>query len=222
LIYLSNADVQQVLDMPTTLEALRTGYRDLEQGQATHIPRIDLYMPTGRDDDYYRWGSMTGASRTYGVLAVRIKSDIVYWPDGRTEEKYCIKEGTYSGIILLYSTRNGEPLALINDGYLQHLRVGGGAGLGTDLLARQDARVLGLLGSGGMAHTYLLAISQVRALEQIRVYSPTRANREHFAREMSTRLRLPISPVDSPEAAVHRADIVASATDSLGPTIRAE
>jgi alanine dehydrogenase len=221
LLHLSNADVQQVLDMPTTLEALRVGYDDLERGQATHVPRIDLYAPTGRDDDYYRWGSMTGACRTYGVLAVRIKSDVVYWTEGGTEEKYCINPGTYSGIILLYSTENGEPLALINDGYLQHMRVGAGAGIGVDLLARPESAVLGLLGSGGMAHTYLEAISLVRKLREVRVYSPTPEHREQFAAETSDRMRVPIIPVDSPEQAFRGADIVASATDAVGPTFRA-
>ncbi len=222
MIYLSNADVQQVLDMETTLEALRTGYADLERGQATHIPRIDLYAPTGRDDDYYRWGSMTGACRAYGVLAVRIKSDVVHWTPSGTEEKYCIAPGTYSGIILLYSIQNGEPLALLNDGYLQHMRVGGGAGIGVDLLARPDAAVLGLLGSGGMAHTYLEAISLVRKLREVRVYSPTPANRERFAAEMSDRVKVPIVAVDDPRTAIIGADIVASATDAIEPTFRAE
>jgi alanine dehydrogenase len=221
VIRLSNADVQQVLDMQATLEALRVGYDDLERGQATHVPRIDVYAPTGRDDDYYRWGSMTGACRTYGVLAVRIKSDVVYWPEGQTEEKYCITPGTYSGIILLYSTENGEPLALLNDGYLQHMRVGGGAGIGVDLMARPDAQVLGLLGSGGMADTYLQAIALVRRLREVRIYSPTAAHRERFAAEMSDRVRVPIVAVDSAEAAIRGADIVASATDALGPTFPA-
>ncbi len=50
--------------------------------------------------------------RSYGVVAVRIKSDIASWPQGGTQEKYCIEHGTYSGIILLYSLTNGEPVAL--------------------------------------------------------------------------------------------------------------
>lgn len=222
MLYLSNDDVQQVLDMTATIEALQIGYSDLEQGDAAYIPRVDLYAPTGRSNDYYRWGSMTGACRTYGVVAVRIKSDVVFWPDGKTEEKYCIEPGKYSGIILLYSIRNGEPLALINDGYLQHMRVGGGAGIGTDYMAREDAETLGLLGSGGMADTYLQAISQVRDLKQVKVYSPTKVNREHFAQDMTERLGLNIEPVETAEAAVRGADIVASATDAVKPTFRAE
>jgi alanine dehydrogenase len=220
--YLSNADVEAVLDMRTCLQALRAGYDDLVRGDAAYIPRIDLYAPTGRVEDYYRWGSMSGVCRATGVVATRIKSDIVSWPDGRTEDKHCIEPGTYSGIILVYSIRNGEPLALMNDGYLQHMRVGGSAGLGADVLARKDAEVLGLLGSGGMARTYLEAIAQVRRLRRVKVYSPTGAHRQAFADEMGERLGLEVMPVETAEEAVRESEIVATATDAMGPTFDAE
>ncbi|MFA9446484.1 ornithine cyclodeaminase family protein [Egicoccus sp. AB-alg6-2] len=221
MLLLRNDDVREVLDMPTTLRALRVGYADLAVGDAAYIPRIDLYAPTGGEHDYYRFGSMTGACRSYGVLATRLKSDIVSWPDGRTEEKYCVAPGTYSGMIILYATSNGEPLALIQDGYLQHMRVGGSAGIGVDVLARPDARTLGLLGSGGMARTYVEAIMQVRRLEEVRVFSPTRSNRDRFARQAVEELGLRVVAVDEAEKAVRGADIVATATDSMGPTFDA-
>jgi hypothetical protein len=62
MLYLSNTDVEAVLDMPACLEALRAGYADLGRGDAAYIPRIDIYAPTGRTEDYYRWGSMSVAS----------------------------------------------------------------------------------------------------------------------------------------------------------------
>ncbi|HVA23848.1 MAG TPA: ornithine cyclodeaminase family protein [Chloroflexota bacterium] len=221
MLYLSNADVESLLDMPSCLDALRAGYADLARGDAAYIPRIDIYAPTGRPEDYYRWGSMSGVCRTTGVVAVRIKSDVVYWTEQQTEEKYCIEPGTYSGIILCYSIRNGEPLALMNDGYLQHMRVGACAGLGADELARKDASVLGLLGSGGMARTYLEAIAQVRGLKQVKVYSPTAGHRLAFAETMTERLGIEIVPVDSPEKAVRGSHVVATATDSIAATFDA-
>ncbi|MBI4491340.1 MAG: ornithine cyclodeaminase family protein [Chloroflexi bacterium] len=222
MLYLSNADMQSVLDMRATLEALRAGYEDLACGDAAYMPRIDLFAPTGRHDDYYAWGSMAGVCRSAGVLAVRMKSDVLSWPDGRTQEKYCLEPGTYCGIIFLFSTQNGEPLAMMNDGYVQHLRVGACAGLGAEALARPDARVLGMLGSGGMARTYLEAVALVRPLRRVKVFSPTRAHRERYAEEMAEQLGLQIEPVDSAEAAVRESDIVATATDAMGPTFRAE
>ena len=80
MLYLSNADVQAVLDMRTCLDALRVGYADLARGDAAYVPRIDLWCPTGRDDDYYCLGSMAGVCRTLGVVAIRIKSDVLTWP----------------------------------------------------------------------------------------------------------------------------------------------
>jgi alanine dehydrogenase len=222
MLLLRNRDVQQVLDMRGTIEALRHGYDDLSRGDATYVPRIDLYAPTGRDDDYYRWGSMAGFCRHYGVVACRIKSDVVSWPAGRTEEKYCVEPGTYSGIILLYASANGEPLSLVQDGILQHMRVGGSAGIGADVLARPDARTLGLLGSGGMARTYLEALMEVRPLTGGRVYSPTPANREAFADAARRDFGIDLEPVGEPRAAVEGMDIVATATDAMSPTFEAD
>ncbi|GAA1268132.1 hypothetical protein GCM10009609_34080 [Pseudonocardia aurantiaca] len=219
---LTNADVAAVLDMSGAIAALRTGYADLACGDAAYVPRIDLYAPTGRDDDYYQWGSMSGASRSYGVVAVRLKSDVVSWPGGRTQEKYCIRPGTYSGIVLLYAITDGEPLALLQDGYLQHMRVGAAAAIGADLMARPEAETLGLLGSGGMARTYLEGIAQVRTLRSVLVHSPTRANRERFAATAREDLGLDVRAVDSPEEAVRGAGIVATATDSMSPTFDPE
>jgi ornithine cyclodeaminase/alanine dehydrogenase-like protein (mu-crystallin family) len=212
-----------VLDTRETLDALRNGYRDLVNGDAAYIPRIDLYAPTGRDHDYYRWGSMTGYCRSEagGVVASRIKSDVLEWPGGRTVEKYCVQPGTYSGIILLYSAANGEPLAIMQDGYLQHMRVGCSAGLGAEALASASARSIGVLGSGGMARTYLEAIAAVRPLERGKIFSPTPAHREAFAAEMSEKLGLQLEAVDSAEDAVRDADVVATATDSMQPTFQA-
>jgi ornithine cyclodeaminase/alanine dehydrogenase-like protein (mu-crystallin family) len=184
------------------------------KGDAVYRPRVDVWMPAERPDGYYRWGTMEGASRKIGVFAIRMKSDVVYWPDGVTEEKYCMQPGTYCGLVMVFSVRNGEPLAIINDGVLQHMRVGACAGLGAKYLARPDAGVIGVFGSGGMARTYLQAFNEVRKISKVKVYSPTKAHRETYAREMTGQLDIRVEAVDSPEAVVRGSDIVAACTDS--------
>jgi alanine dehydrogenase len=184
-----------------------------------------VYFPSDREDGYFRWGEMEGASD--GYFAIRMKSDVVTWPrdaagNYTTEEKYCISPGTYCGLVLLVSTRNGEPLAFINDGILQHMRVGGGAGLGVKYLSREDSHVVGMIGSGGMARVYLEAFTLVRDIQRCRVYSPNREHREAFAREMSERLKIGVVPVDSAQAAIKGADIVSACTDSLNPVYDAD
>jgi alanine dehydrogenase len=158
---------------------------------------------------------MEGASRSFETFAIRMKSDMLEWPEGKTVEKYCIEPGTFCGIVMVFSTRNGEPLAIINDGIIQHMRVGGCAGLGVKYLSREDSHVVGIFGAGGMARTYLLAFNEVRKIAEVRVYSPTKKNRDTFAQEMGEKLAIKIIPVEGPEQAVRGCDIVATCTDSI-------
>jgi alanine dehydrogenase len=223
MIFLTNEHIEQVLDMTTCIKAMEEAYRELNERRAGYRPRIDFYVP--QDPHYYRWGTMEGASRKLGVFAIRMKSDMLAWEekDGfMVEDKYCIERGRYCGLIFLTSTRNGEPLAIMNDGYLQHMRVGACAGLGTKYLSRPNSKVLAMIGSGGMARTYAAAIKEVRPLELVRVFSPTKTNREAYAREMKDKLKIDVVAVDSPETALKGADVVALTTDSLVPVIKAE
>ena len=223
MIFLTNEQIEQVLDMKTCIDAMEDAYRELNELKAGYRPRIDFYVP--QEPHYYRWGTMEGASRKLGVFAIRMKSDMLAWEnqDGfMVEDKYCMERGTYCGLIFLTSTRNGEPLAIMNDGYLQHMRVGACAGLGTKYLARKDAKVMAMIGSGGMARTYAEAIKHVRPLEVMRVFSPTKKNREAFAAEMTEKLDIEVIAVDSPEKALKGAAIVSLTTDSLVPVIKAE
>jgi len=214
MLLINNQEVEQLLDMKSCIEALEIGYEDLLKGDAVYRPRLDVWVPCARPDGYYRWGTMEGASRKIGVFAIRMKSDIVHWPDGETEEKYCVKPGAFCGLIMVFSVRNGEPLAIINDGLLQHMRVGGCAGLGVKYLSRADASVVGIFGSGGMARSYLMAFNEVRKIKKVKVYSPTKAHREACAEEMTKRLGLPVDAVDRAELVVRGSDIVATCTDS--------
>jgi len=215
MLLINNENVEHLLDMKGCLDALETGYRDLLANRATYRPRIDVFCPADDTDRMYRWGTMEGVSRTLGVFAIRMKSDMLEWPEGKTVEKYCMEPGTYCGLIMVFSTRNAEPLAIINDGIIQHMRVGGCAGLAAKYLARADASVAGILGSGGMAETYLRAFSEVRHLEEVKVFSPTRANREAYARSMSQKLGIPVVARDSVEEVVRGSHIVATCTDSV-------
>ncbi len=214
MLLINNQEVERLFDMKTCLDSLEVGYDDLLKGDAVYRPRLDVWVPCERPDGYYRWGTMEGASRKIGVFAIRMKSDIVHWPDGITEEKYCTQPGTFCGLIMVFSVRNGEPLAIINDGVLQHMRVGGCAGLGVKYLSRADASVVGMFGSGGMARNYLMAFNEVRKLKKVKVYSPTKANREAYAREMSEKLKLDVEAVETPDAVVRGSHIVAACTDS--------
>jgi ornithine cyclodeaminase/alanine dehydrogenase-like protein (mu-crystallin family) len=120
---------------------------------------------------------------------------------------------------MLFSTKNGKPLAIINDGVLQHMRVGACAGLGVKHLARTDASVVGMIGSGGMARTYLRAFAETRPLKRVKVYSRSSDRREKYAAEMSSLLGIPIEAFGDPEPVIRGSDIVATCTDSIVPNL---
>ena len=219
MLFIDNETQRQVLKIEDCINIQDQAFRGLPTGAAIHRPRIDLYVPNEREDAYWRFGTMEGASKALGVFAIRMKSDVLTWPRDEagnwTEEKYCVEPGTWCGLVWLFSTHNGEPLAILNDGIIQHMRVGAGAGLGAKYLAREDAHVVGMLGSGGMAHTSLMAFCAVRDIHRCHVYSPTKAHREAYAEEMSKELGIEVIAVDDARSAVQGADIVCIATDAM-------
>jgi alanine dehydrogenase len=223
MLLLKDDDVQKVLTMPMTLEALEETQKEISRGNAATMGRIDVYLPCERPESYYRWAVMTGGARRDGFVVARMLSDIVSWPGNKgqqREDKHCFQPGTYCGLLFMFSARDGMPVALINDGYLQHMRVAAGAGLGVKYLARKDSQVVGMLGSGGMARTYLEAFLSLRKITKVKVFSPNRANARLYAQEMSQKFHLEAAPADSPEEAVRGVDIVSCCTSSIDPVFK--
>jgi ornithine cyclodeaminase/alanine dehydrogenase-like protein (mu-crystallin family) len=207
--------------MDMTMKALEKAYQELYRGEAVCRPRIDIQIPTNDPNKLYQWGTMEGGSMS-GYFAIRMKSDVIYeqeYGGARTQEKYCISPGTFCGLILLVDIQNGAPVALLNDGYLQHMRVGADSGIGVKYMAQEDAQVVGMLGSGGMARSHMDAFMLVRKIRRLQVYSPTKEHREQYAKEMALKFGIEAVAVDNPRDVYKGADILAGCTDSAVPII---
>ena len=222
-LLIDNAVVAQVLTPRITREALAGAYRDLAAGEAVCRPRIDIRIPTTTPGRVYQWGTMEGGS-TRGYFAIRMKSDVVHEEEGRdgtrTQEKFCGQPGRFCGLVLLIEIETGVPLALINDGVLQHMRVAADGAIGADVMARRGPTRVGMLGSGAMARAHVESLREVREITRLSVYSPTPEHRERFAREMTETFGIAAEAVDTPAQACRDADIVASCTDSAVPVLR--
>lgn len=231
VLALSNEDVQAVFEMDACVELLERGFERLGEGQAVNPPRVDRSVKRdpeafdgATDPTYYRLKTMTGASTEAGMI--RVNSDMCHWPTehGTTQKEKlrATDDEQYVGFVLLFDPDTTEPYALMPDGYLQRMRVGGTSGVGTKYLAREDARVAGLFGSGWQAGAQVLALCAVRDLDEISVYSPTQEHREEFAAEFDQRVEPTVRAVDSPDAAIKDSDIVHTATSAMSPVFDAE
>lgn len=218
-LILSNDDIEAALAMPDCIAVLEDAYRELAHGRGVSRTRSDSFCPTSRADALYSLKSMDGIVPKLGVGAVRINSDIITWPvEAGNERRVKVPSAPgarYVGLVLLFSTDTGEPLAIFPDGVMQRMRVGATNGLGVKYLAREDARVVALLGSGWQAGAQAMGVCAVRPIELIRCFSPNRVNREAFAREWGAKLGVKVMAVDSPEAALDGADIAMCATNTI-------
>ncbi len=220
-LIINNEIVSRILTMRDTIEVLEQAYADLATGEAVCRPRVDIRIPSPDPQKNYQWGTMEGGS-TRGYFAIRMKSDMIYetsYAGARTQEKYCVQPGTFCGLILLTSIVNGEPLAFVNDGVLQHMRVGADGGIGVKYMSNPDAEVIGMLGSGGMARTHMQSFTLARKIRKLKVFSPTPANREAFAAEMRALYGIEVETCDAPEQVYRGAHIIAALTDSAVPVL---
>jgi len=127
-------------------------------------------------------------------------------------------------VVSLYRLKDGELLAVLDGQLITDLRTGAASGVMARKVPITGPVSVGVIGSGNQARTQLESLASVYKVEFAAVYSPTRANREAYAREMSGKLGFPVAPVDAAEAAVQGRAVVASASSarSKEPVLRGE
>lgn len=121
--------------------------------------------------------------------------------------------------IVLLDPETGALVALIDGRYITEARTAAVSAVSARHLARPDAATLAIIGSGVQARSHLAAYSEVRALRDVRVWSPNARSRERFVEDMTNRVPARLHDSASAEDAVHGADLVVLATSSPTPVI---
>src|SRR5262245_13736970 len=223
MIILNNEEVGALLSMENCLRLLERAYQEQSQGTAVNRPRSDLYLPATTSDGVYCFKTMEGALTHEKVVALRLNSDVIKWEDkgGRIiKDKVPAAPGNkWVGLVMLFSAETGEPLAIFPDGIIQGIRVAASSALAARFLAREDAAVLGGLGSGWQARAHAKAMCAVRPIKKILVHSPTKANREKFAGEVEGELGVSVEAAVTGESVAERADILVAATNSVSRVV---
>jgi ornithine cyclodeaminase/alanine dehydrogenase-like protein (mu-crystallin family) len=199
-LHISEAEVREVLSMPMAVEAVEEISRKQATGEVVVHPRRRFELPSGGFFHY-----MAAADYTAGFVAMK---------------QYTYVQGKLRFLVPLYEMATGDLLALIEADYMGQLRTGAASGVATKYLARQNARVAAIIGTGGQARTQLEAVAVVRKLESARAYGRDATKREKFCKVMSERLGIPVHPSSSAQEAVRGADIVSTATTTSQPVVR--
>jgi alanine dehydrogenase len=198
-LLLTEADVRAILTLPMAMELTEESFRRLASGSGVSHPRRRLKLAEKGLMHY-----MAAADSEGGYVGLKI---------------YTVSPSGLRFLVPLFSGHTGELVALIEANRLGQARTGAATGVATKFLAREDARVAAMIGSGFQAQTQLEAVALARKLDLVRVYSRDAARREAFAKDMAAKIGVRVAAVDSAEEAVRGADIVTTMTNSTKPVL---
>ncbi|MGG0656284.1 ornithine cyclodeaminase family protein [Rummeliibacillus pycnus] len=202
---ISNYDMKDAIEaVRTTLKALKAGNIQSPHRTVINIPKIqgsELYMPCA---------NLEKSMATIKVVSI--------FPHNPIEGK-----ATTQGIMLLTDTTDGTHLAVMNASYLTRLRTGALSGLATYYLAREDAKTLAVIGTGGMAFEQVLGVLAVREITKIYLYNRTIEKAAIFKDKLKKfGITIEIEITENVDAATIHADIINCATRSATPVFNAD
>ncbi len=200
MLVLSREHVEWLLDLDELVEALAAAHADLSAGRCSMPPRIAALVE--------EQNGLLGVMPAYLPSADTLSCKLV------TLFPHNVELPTHQATIVVFSARNGSPLALMDGTYITAARTAAGSALATRLLARPGSRVLAILGTGVQARSHARAL--VHKFDEVRVAGRDRAKAEALAEEIGARA------VSSFEEAVRGADVVAATTHALEPVVRRE
>jgi ornithine cyclodeaminase len=209
VLVLSRDDVESLLDPRALIDAVATAMADLSAGRASMPNRVAALVP-GRNG---LLGAMPGYVPSLGALTAKLVTLFPANAGGPLP--------THQALLAAFDPDTGEPVALMDATAITALRTGAGSALSTRLLAREDARVLAIVGTGVQARAHARTVPLVREFAELRVAGRSREKAERLAEELRAE-GLPARAADSYADAIRGAGVVCAATHALEPVVRRE
>lgn len=211
ILILNHDEVVQLLPMKECIMVMREALIKLASGEV-HQPLRTIIRPPGAAGVMGLMPSyISGDHAAYGLKAICV------FPGNPAKGK-----DAHQGTVLLFSAETGELLAMMNASAITAIRTAAVSGVATDLLAREDACNLAIIGTGVQARTHLDAMSQVRSIKRCRVASRNFEHARQFADEMRRSFQFPLEPVETVETALEDADLIVTATTAKEPIVKRE
>ena len=200
-LFLKESDVRQLLTMPLAIEAVEEAHRELALGRAVDVPRQRTRLP------------QTALHILQGALPARDAIGYKAYTSNRSGVRF---------LVHVFSASTGALRVVLEADLLGMMRTGAASGVATRVLARPDAQVLGLFGSGWQAEGHLEAIAAVRPLRLVKVFARNEERRAAFCTKMAQRLNIEVVAAASPEETVRGSDIVSTVTTAATPLFDAK
>jgi ornithine cyclodeaminase len=203
------AEITAAVPVGQLLDAVEAAFRDVATGRDRSPVRFHVPLPNG--DLLLMPGVREGGSGSSVKLVTVLPANAARGIP------------TVQAVVTWFDAETGTPVAVLDGTALTAMRTGAASGVATRLLAREDAAVLALLGTGGQAAWQVRAVRAARPIRELRVFSRNVASCERFAREMATELGdgVRVAAARSAEEAVTAADVVCCATTSAQPVFDA-
>lgn len=209
-IVLSPSEVRRLLPMNVCIDLMAEALQTLARDEGLNPLRNGMLLPERKGI----LGMMPGYTRSPEALGLKV---VTVFP-GNHGTDY----DSHQGVVILFETEHGTPAAILDASEVTAIRTAAATGVATRILAREDAGDLAILGAGVQARTHLEAMSAVRDLRRVRVFSPNPDSREGFAAAESKRTGLAVEAAPSAEAAVRDADLICTVTSSRAPVLHAD
>lgn len=204
---ISETDAASAIQMPQAIEIVRKAYLSCAAGSIRPGERIVQNVGPGQHTG--QW--LTAISSDPPYFGTKFSAD---FPDNYTRGLPNVRS-----TIELYSAVDGTMLAILEADYLTAIKTGAGAAVATNLLARQEASSLGIIGTGVQATTQVLAIQEVRTLSDLFIFDASAERMEMFAEKIRLSRNHPYNIVlcKTAEECAHHSDILSTATPSRTP-----
>lgn len=210
-LLLDEADVARCLDMASLIPVMRETLGRFSRGACVQPVRTNMRIqPSG---GYYGVmpAHVPGGNGDAGAFGLK---SVSFFPGNDA-----LNLPTHLATILLLDPGNGALDAILDGRLITEMRTAAVSAVSVDLLARQGPITLGILGSGVQARSHLEAISHVRPLGPVRVWSRRHEHAEAFARDMHGKVPCQVSAVATPSEATAGADVVVTATSTSEPVL---
>ncbi|HEV7682620.1 MAG TPA: ornithine cyclodeaminase family protein [Pyrinomonadaceae bacterium] len=211
ILILSHDEVVKLLPMKECIAVMRDALLALASGQAHQPLRTIMRPPDAAGVMGLMPSYLSGANAAFGLKAICV------FP-----ENPAIGKDAHQGAVLLFSAETGELQAMMNASAITAIRTAAVSGVATDLLAREAADNLAILGTGVQARSHLAAMSEVRDIKQCRIASRRMEHAENFVEEMRRSFSFPIESASTVQAAVAGADLIVTATNATEPILKRE